>query len=134
VYEAFVKAYISPFDNVNYEGDFGIDLILTVPNTVKNFPLNSIQKPLLDGLICSFQSFVPLKDTSKLNAEARQKYEMLESIYWQYRLLHVGQRGGLHFDPADNKLVCCNIRVIGTNASVKEIAVSGDVYTVKASE
>jgi hypothetical protein len=145
VWEAFMKAHTEAFTPTKYDGHYGIDLTISVPNNLKNFPLHNIQKPLLDGVICSLQSFVRVEDEAKImNEKARRNYELVQSIYEDCghreglikadKLLHVGPKGGLHWHPADDKLVCCNVSVTRTNSTSQEIVVAGSVYTVQRAD
>jgi hypothetical protein len=141
VWESCMKAHAMHFDSTNYDGLLGIDIKILISKNASHLPLHNIQKPLLDGLICSLQPFVPLKnDHKQMNEKATKNYELIKSIYKEHgnreglikadKLVHVGPKGGLHWHPADDKLLYCNVDVIRTDTTANGITVFGTVYAV----
>jgi hypothetical protein len=130
---------VSIYCNETYEGYFGIELELFIPQNSR-FNLAAIIKPMLDGIISAFHSYQgkQLDEVSKrlaINLSSRWDYistlllDENQSILGSRCVLHPFQKN-VQWNPADDK--CVVIKLICNYLEGNEIPrLNGKLFKVK---
>lgn len=119
---------------VNYQGEFGLSIIIDKP---KNEVLNviNIQKPLLDGIISVFHEATKVDDNiiEYISSKAYCSIEEIESFFGNNKIAVLPKRNiirkygeGIKWNPQDEK--CIEVRILVRDTEDKLYKLSGYMF------